>query len=322
MDYSERIKFYREKFGLTQKQLADDIGSSRQIVVRWESGLSVPSLYLAQKVADRFGISVTELMSDGDAVKTNDEKPAAPSASAPDAGAIKDRTDINGKVGVISVLSFVPVALWFIFDALTEAVRQYLILIGYNMATDYRNVTDILENASAAICLSIMGIMLLLWVNRLIACFLSVKDKYGRYVIFKKWNIGLMFIFVNLCVLTFQTSYVTLPIILLYACSTSVAAVVDGIITFFFRIFGKKYVLFEKNRGFAKINLIFFIIRAALIAFTVFYIIYAFAVSASAALIAVGIMLLLFSAAAFLVEIAYLITRLSVRIAERYADKE
>ena len=156
MNYSEKIKVYRENLSLTQKDLADDIGCSRQIIVRWENGLSVPSLYYAQKLAKKFDTTVTELMSDGEGDDIKEQKkPAAPK---------KDGGDVKKKVGVVCVLSFIPLALYFIFDIVIEAVRQYLILEGFDLATDYRKVTDVLENAAAGICFLIIAVLLLLWI--------------------------------------------------------------------------------------------------------------------------------------------------------------
>ena len=62
MEYSERIKQFRQLKSVTQQQLADEIGVSRQSVVRWENGFAVPSMFYAQKLAVYFGVTVWFLM--------------------------------------------------------------------------------------------------------------------------------------------------------------------------------------------------------------------------------------------------------------------
>ena len=41
---SERIYKFRRKSGLSQEQLAEKIGVSRQAISKWESGTSTPEL--------------------------------------------------------------------------------------------------------------------------------------------------------------------------------------------------------------------------------------------------------------------------------------
>ena len=43
MELSERIKALRQKHGLSQEKLAEQVGVSRQAVAKWEAGQSAPS---------------------------------------------------------------------------------------------------------------------------------------------------------------------------------------------------------------------------------------------------------------------------------------
>ena len=58
---SNSVKQHREKQNLTQEQLADFLGVSRQTVIAIEKGNYEPSLGLAMKLARHFKISVEEL---------------------------------------------------------------------------------------------------------------------------------------------------------------------------------------------------------------------------------------------------------------------
>jgi len=56
------IRFYREKKGMTQRELADSIMVSFQAISAWERGLSIPDLENAVRIADFFGITVDALL--------------------------------------------------------------------------------------------------------------------------------------------------------------------------------------------------------------------------------------------------------------------
>lgn len=62
MEYYENIRRLRREQNLTQQQLADKLQVSRQTVVRWENGWTVPNFLSAQKMAQLFGVDVGELM--------------------------------------------------------------------------------------------------------------------------------------------------------------------------------------------------------------------------------------------------------------------
>ena len=63
-----RIRVARAEVRMTQQQLADATGVSRQTINAIESGKFVPSTILALKIAATFGLAVEELfqLEDGD----------------------------------------------------------------------------------------------------------------------------------------------------------------------------------------------------------------------------------------------------------------
>lgn len=56
-----KIRVARAEERMTQQQLADAVGVSRQTINAIESGKFVPSTVLALKIAQNFGISVEEI---------------------------------------------------------------------------------------------------------------------------------------------------------------------------------------------------------------------------------------------------------------------
>ena len=61
MDIGHRMKELRVHYGLTQQELADRVGVSRQTINAVELGKYVPSAVLAMKVAAAFGRRVEEV---------------------------------------------------------------------------------------------------------------------------------------------------------------------------------------------------------------------------------------------------------------------
>ena len=60
--FGQRLREQRIKHGLTQEQLAEKIGVSRQSVSKWEQGISDPSTSNLFALAKLFGVSVEELL--------------------------------------------------------------------------------------------------------------------------------------------------------------------------------------------------------------------------------------------------------------------
>ena len=66
MALSDRILELRTGMGLSQGDLADRLEVSRQSVSKWETGQSVPDLDKIIKLADLFGVTVDELVREGE----------------------------------------------------------------------------------------------------------------------------------------------------------------------------------------------------------------------------------------------------------------
>lgn len=76
---AEKIYTLRRKSGLSQEQLAEKIGVSRQAVSKWEGGLSTPELDKLKALSECFRISLDEL--------TREDAPDEPAGQeAPDPG--------------------------------------------------------------------------------------------------------------------------------------------------------------------------------------------------------------------------------------------
>ena len=58
----KRIMRHRKALGLTQDQLAEQLGITAQAVSKWENDQSCPDIAMLPRIARVFGISVDELL--------------------------------------------------------------------------------------------------------------------------------------------------------------------------------------------------------------------------------------------------------------------
>lgn len=62
MNIGNNIAVLRKKKGITQEELANELGVSAQAVSKWENNSSCPDVSLLTKIADYFGASVDALL--------------------------------------------------------------------------------------------------------------------------------------------------------------------------------------------------------------------------------------------------------------------
>ena len=77
MTLAEKIAALRGERRLSQGDLAERLDVSRQSVSKWETGQAVPELDKIIKLADLFGVSVDELVRDGEAPRPEAPEPEA-----------------------------------------------------------------------------------------------------------------------------------------------------------------------------------------------------------------------------------------------------
>jgi transcriptional regulator with XRE-family HTH domain len=73
---ADKIKGLRREAALSQEQLAERLGVSRQAVTRWETGLGTPDLDNLVALADLFGVTVDSLLRQSPDVKVKQEPDA------------------------------------------------------------------------------------------------------------------------------------------------------------------------------------------------------------------------------------------------------
>lgn len=133
---SERIRDLRQGQGLSQEQLAEKVGVSRQAVSKWEGGLSVPELDKLLALCDCFGVTMDEL--------TRDEVPGP----APDCG----------ETGSGATVSWLGVGLC-VLGAVCLLIFGILLLVRPGAAAQLNASSTVTLNGSGAVILLCVGLM-------------------------------------------------------------------------------------------------------------------------------------------------------------------
>ena len=108
MDLSKRLMELRMKNGLTQGQVADAVGVSRQSISKWELGEAVPGTEKMKKLGELYGLSVDDLLSDDPIVPESRED-----RQGPDPVPAKSRRGVIALLLIIAILTMAMVIGYF-----------------------------------------------------------------------------------------------------------------------------------------------------------------------------------------------------------------
>lgn len=75
MNVGDRIEDLRKKQGMTQEQLAQKIGATRQAVSKWESGKSYPDIDYVVRMGECFGVTTDYLLRGVEDIKQETVQP-------------------------------------------------------------------------------------------------------------------------------------------------------------------------------------------------------------------------------------------------------
>ena len=122
MKFEEKMMDLRKKAGMSQEELADRLGVSRQAVSRWELGSTQPDAPNLLKLSDLFGVSIDWLLRDGDTAE----------AEVPQRKAVlqsQAETDQKGqKRFLFASIAFVIAAFCFLIAAI-DLMSIHLVLL-------------------------------------------------------------------------------------------------------------------------------------------------------------------------------------------------
>ena len=74
MKFNEKLVELRKKAGLSQESLGEKLNVTRQTVSKWELGQTTPGMDMLSEMSKIFGVSVDELINEGDKTKMVDNE--------------------------------------------------------------------------------------------------------------------------------------------------------------------------------------------------------------------------------------------------------
>lgn len=123
MSFADKLIQLRKAKGLSQEDLADSLGVSRQAISRWEQGNTFPDLLNLQKIMKVFGVSADYLICDEYADEgNNDDLPA------PETDKLQSQFDFKANRFLIIGLLWVFAALCFLITAIDTMNILYVVL--------------------------------------------------------------------------------------------------------------------------------------------------------------------------------------------------
>ena len=118
MKFEEKLTLLRKQFGLSQEDVADKIGVSRQAISRWESGTTLPDAVNLIQLSNLFHVSIDSMLRDEVALDENivsNEK-----SDIDDIGQKKYRHNL------VSAIMWAFGAVFFLFGGLLEKKIVYV----------------------------------------------------------------------------------------------------------------------------------------------------------------------------------------------------
>ena len=153
MTLAEKILSLRTQRGMSQDDLAEKLEVSRQSVSKWETAQSTPDLDKIIKLADLFGVSVDQLVRDG-------ERPQPPEPSPPQTVYVERRQELSPlqKLGVVMEASGAALAVIGLMGApLLIWAAAALVILGLPLILAKKHPWLILGWLAVALSLSILN---------------------------------------------------------------------------------------------------------------------------------------------------------------------
>lgn len=158
MTVGNRITELRKKRGMTQEQLADAIGATRQAVSKWESAKSSPNVEFVIQMGKLFDVSMDYLL-------LGEDNTATTKAEMSTTGA-QPHTGKNHRGTIFLILLVVGIALVCLLPLFASLYQSQIMSIGAPYHTDanlYLSEWPLLGVVLLSCIPLIMGLLGLLW---------------------------------------------------------------------------------------------------------------------------------------------------------------
>lgn len=140
MDLHKQLYQLRKLSGMTQEQLGNKIGVSRQTISKWEQGSSVPDWESMIKISEIFGLSLNDFVPSSD--KNTTDHPASDRITLKDLIELEKFNKKRQRILVLSAIFFTISILTLVY---VYVIRESILSIQYTL---YRYI--VLEQYSYA----------------------------------------------------------------------------------------------------------------------------------------------------------------------------
>ena len=123
MKFEEKLMTLRKKAGMSQEDLADRLGVSRQAISRWELGSTLPDAPNLLKLSDLFGVSIDYLLHD-DYTGDHDLPPVKDARRE-----MTEKEQRNRKLYLVSTVAFLIAAVAFLIAAIDQMSIHLVALV-------------------------------------------------------------------------------------------------------------------------------------------------------------------------------------------------
>ena len=180
MTLSEKIAYCRRRNGLSQEELAEKIGVSRQAVSKWETGEAQPEIGKLRQLSDAFGVSTDWLLSE--------EEPVEPK-QAPVQNTASEAEKLPGILGKLfrrfgwlagvytivagTLISLVGLAAILISNAMLNGFHEST----SQMYDGFGSMASVMESATPINPVAIIGVLVLIFGIVLTVLLLRLRKK-------------------------------------------------------------------------------------------------------------------------------------------------
>lgn len=145
MHFIEKLTSLRKEYGITQQELAEKLGVSRQAVSSWERGTAAPSTENLVRIGKLFGVSVDALVNDD--VQLQAESTVLTAVAEEDTKWIEKRNRIVKIVGAVVLAAsglLTAIAAVILICSATIKERQDNVIRLDELEPEYLNPSDVI----------------------------------------------------------------------------------------------------------------------------------------------------------------------------------
>lgn len=118
MDFNEKLINLRKAKGLSQEELGQQIGVSRQTISKWELAQSYPDFQRLVLLSDYFGLTLDELVKDVDIQKVREKNINDQKISAIYDDLQNTKSTINSVINILCVIGVVGITFFILLGIL------------------------------------------------------------------------------------------------------------------------------------------------------------------------------------------------------------